>query len=621
MSSTTSGSAPTTHSGGPIPLRKEDFPLLHSLLDSAQYREALDKNPDLSRRPSTRQTIPSGGYAKSIKRGASRQVKKPPRKGETSVDLWARVPRALGSSTASIVGSRRSSAGTRGPKQSAEWELIEDANAVETVQDALWTGSIGRTRGKAPPHLSVSASAVSTDVEHEAAYRPELPQNQQGATLPCLVVASGGKVGDQTGPSCIQTSISDKSDSVALDLAGCSAPSTAERSLLATRSLPDLPPTANVSIHQPVLASYSSRAPGPSGALDDGKPGKTRPSTTFHAAVSNLKRMLSRTSSRSTRPLRPSTAYSTYSDSAFSTSTIFGGGGRSRSGSLLRFSSPSSGYVDAVAETGHLVGIPASYRPTSVAVPHPDEPEQNGRQRDFLAARRADRASYAESMGPVKAADQDDDLEARREHRRQLYQVLREGPPAPPLPARKAQPPRGSSWKASLRRLAGRGSGSSHRFSFASSRSPSLDRHTIFSIPSDARYFAPAAQHAAPACPPPAPLASAPSTRAAGSSLAPGAARTEQSKGSDTARPSLVRARTLEEPPGATTHEEVVYEVAEERPATGYWAYGSRWEEGELSNEVRRVRGGIEDGEDEKVWRKWRKGVREGREALRIQAL
>ncbi|GAA6044023.1 hypothetical protein JCM8097_004306 [Rhodosporidiobolus ruineniae] len=49
FSTSAASAAPT----GPIPLTRQDFPLLHSLLESSSYRETLAKHPELGRRPTS----------------------------------------------------------------------------------------------------------------------------------------------------------------------------------------------------------------------------------------------------------------------------------------------------------------------------------------------------------------------------------------------------------------------------------------------------------------------------------------------------------------------------------------------------------------------------------------
>ncbi|GAA5986013.1 hypothetical protein JCM11641_004901 [Rhodosporidiobolus odoratus] len=117
-----------------IPLRRGDFPLLHSLLESPAYREALEKNPELTRRPSARRS----NAQKPHKRQASKS--KPPKSnsGGGVSELWSRVPKALGTGS-SVGGSDAAKSTTERPRKAREdkWEIVPRNEDIATVRDGL----------------------------------------------------------------------------------------------------------------------------------------------------------------------------------------------------------------------------------------------------------------------------------------------------------------------------------------------------------------------------------------------------------------------------------------------------------------------------------------------------
>jgi len=122
----------TTSQHGPIHLRKDDFPLLYSLLQSPEYLDAVAKDPDLARSSSARRA----GASSSSGARSNRAQQKPPKSGAGVADLWSKVPRAFGTAS-SVAGSFR--AGTlrrQHPKQQpSECEAVEAGAAVEKVTD------------------------------------------------------------------------------------------------------------------------------------------------------------------------------------------------------------------------------------------------------------------------------------------------------------------------------------------------------------------------------------------------------------------------------------------------------------------------------------------------------
>ncbi|BGP42978.1 hypothetical protein JCM10449v2_006993 [Rhodotorula kratochvilovae] len=655
---------------GPIHLRKDNFPLLHSLLDSAEYREAITKQPELNRRPTARRS--SDATAASAVKAAKR---KPLKSGTGVADLWSKVPRALGTAS-SVAGSLRSSAVARQrqPKQSAEWEVVDGEDAVETMQDQLWTSSVGRSGQVTMPPLAGAQSSLAT-LSRSASQKvrvPLFPSTSAAAPPPLQTM--------RTAPAIPTVPVLAKEPT--------SFP-------LASQSLPDLPQTANLPPIQTTFpTSYPSRPLERDSLAASPTTPRSRPSTTFHSAVSQLKRMLTRSSRPTSRQPRSSLSPSIGSQSAFSASTIFGGGGgRSRTTSGLSMAySLESGYIDLGGEA--VVASPMSYavpqrtsseqprRPTSMHVPLPVDTARPAssalpaaaastlprayppRRSSLLASSSsaslsstpsalspaslptahsplsppppsASRALSPRPAGrlaastPLSAARRTTDLEAWRDSRRLFLQVLRDGPagaspsPAPPAAVvaavQKAEQRRGGvRWKAGLLGIGSSGSGGgakaderrprsrlreAHPPTGATARPASISTFSTLSVRStngrasidaQARYWA--ASPSSPSFP-----------------------------ASAGAAPPLERARTLEDlsappplsPAGATA---------------GYWSYGSRWEgapsaplgefRGRRSLSVRRAGRDEADGvgegsEEEKVWSKWRKWVRERREAIR----
>ncbi|GAA5937180.1 hypothetical protein JCM3775_001571 [Rhodotorula graminis] len=155
--------APSSRSlpqNGPIHLNKDNFPLLHSLLQSPEYLDAVAHDPGLARRPSTRHTKVST----STGIGSSRTQRKPSRSGASGVaDLWSKVPRAFGSSS-SVAGSARAARQSQ-KKRSTEWDVVEAGAAVETLSKAAVAAGSASAVGRA-------GRAPQTGEHERAARRP-----------------------------------------------------------------------------------------------------------------------------------------------------------------------------------------------------------------------------------------------------------------------------------------------------------------------------------------------------------------------------------------------------------------------------------------------------------------
>ena len=106
-------SARVSSSSGHVPLARTDFPLLHSLLESPEYRRAVTENPELVRRPSAALSRSSSSKpARSSRAPSSRPSRGRSRKASQASDLRARLPQTRGrdalSGAGSFVAPRRS---------------------------------------------------------------------------------------------------------------------------------------------------------------------------------------------------------------------------------------------------------------------------------------------------------------------------------------------------------------------------------------------------------------------------------------------------------------------------------------------------------------------------------
>ncbi|GAA5887284.1 hypothetical protein JCM5296_004588 [Sporobolomyces johnsonii] len=337
---------PPSSVNGHIPLYKEDFPLLHSLIDSPEYKAAVTKHPELTRRPTARRQSGSGAGGQSKRSSSSRPTKhKPPRSGGSAVnELWNKVPRALGtaSAAASIAATPRpakadldlSVGAIHG--SGADWDMVPDAletseygvcssNQAQSAPPLLTSSGQGTKRLNAPRSSSISIHQPTPLLASPSASLPPRPRLHQRAA---------SSVPSRPVPIPQSAAINPVS-----------------------RSFPDLPRCANLSFSPteppfpscpyPVhSAAYRPQHSTSSLALSTGR---RKPPTSFNNAVSHLKRMLSYTSYR---PRARSKSGRPISESSFSgASTLMGG--RSRSESLH------SEYVDAGTE--ELTNSPASY--------------------------------------------------------------------------------------------------------------------------------------------------------------------------------------------------------------------------------------------------------------------
>lgn len=91
---------------GHVPLGRTDFPLLHSLLESAEYRKAVTENPELVRRPSAALSRASSSKpTRSSRAPSSKPSRGRPRKASQASDVRARPPQTLGRDALSAAGS------------------------------------------------------------------------------------------------------------------------------------------------------------------------------------------------------------------------------------------------------------------------------------------------------------------------------------------------------------------------------------------------------------------------------------------------------------------------------------------------------------------------------------
>ncbi|GAA5853160.1 hypothetical protein JCM8547_000221 [Rhodosporidiobolus lusitaniae] len=657
-------SSPTTSSPAPpqhIPLRREDFPLLHSLLESPAYSQlATAREPSSS---SSRRPRHGGGGAAS----------KPPKSASAAVnDLWKKVPRAAGAAS-SVVGHGAKSRAT----------VREEPEKMQTV---LLDGLIGVVSAP-PPKKEKRVSAVPVV--------PALPPVRNLPPIPSAAQSAPQLPFNPPMPPAL--------------------PSTAPSAPPPSLPYP-LPPALR---NTPIANPYPTRIhPAPQQALHlststlqlrQPYDPEDRPPTAFKTAVGQLKRMLTRSSRRQLR--RPSASSKSRSPSSlggtsiFSASTIFGQNDetRSRRDSGLSVYSPSSPFVDLAEDVEELAAeplspskppdirrsswvassslppepmggsppteygsLPPSFRsPLSFSITsfHPSQPQSSApplpRKSSLPARTPSPLSSFTSSSAtkftprsPLHPRNRAAEAASYRQRRDDLLQLLRDGPPdgppsspepfsALPLAAEEGEAAatqrKGLKWQPSLSALPGalgrkislsrRGSSSGKRqrpsprqHRSASSivvvggsakqqqhgRKPSEAFSTTSSAEAEARLYTYEALHAPPAPPSPTRAPSPP-------------------------RPALERAHSLDDLLSPSSSPAWVMEKVEGRPASTYEAYGSRWmreEEGgvlvsapaEEEEEGRRGLGRRREGEEEeeeeerRVWRKWRGWVRERRE-------
>lgn len=89
-----------------VTLARTDFPLLHSLLESPEYRRAVTENPELVRRPSAALSRTSSSKpARSSRVPSSKSSKGRPRKASQASDRRARASQTRGRDASSAAGS------------------------------------------------------------------------------------------------------------------------------------------------------------------------------------------------------------------------------------------------------------------------------------------------------------------------------------------------------------------------------------------------------------------------------------------------------------------------------------------------------------------------------------
>ncbi|BGP19574.1 hypothetical protein JCM10213v2_007669 [Rhodosporidiobolus nylandii] len=352
-------SGASASSAGPIPLRREDFPLLHTLLESPAYQEALKRNPELARRPTARHSSEQKRKGSSSKHGSKG---KPPKSSSAALnDLWSRVPKSRGAASSIAGGEGRSRTSTAKRTSGDKWKLVQPDH-VETIQDGLpgfsppvlpkretsaapsappATTSLARQDSQRA-HAHLFSSAVF-DTPSIASAPPALLQKSRlpavhNRQLPPLPSASAPSTGDTAAPTF--------------------PPTDTPRAPLPVPPKPSTPPPQLSSV------TYASRTYPPAGihvsnsTLQLREPPE-RPTTGFQSAVSQLKRMLSRSSRKPRRGSKASKSRSSLgAGSTFSSSTGFDD---ARSGY-----SPSSPFVDLGADIEELI-LPSYLTRTSLS--------------------------------------------------------------------------------------------------------------------------------------------------------------------------------------------------------------------------------------------------------------
>ncbi|GAA5900115.1 hypothetical protein JCM6882_002616 [Rhodosporidiobolus microsporus] len=407
-------SAAPTSSSGHIALHKDSFPLLHSLLESPAYKEALQANPALARRPTARRS--------DDVKGSSKQSKcKPPKSGSASAavsDLWAKVPRGKGTASSVSGGRATRSALSRAKRSSDEkWELVGTGEELESLQDGL-LGAFPLAATKKNPPAPTPSQAGSGAMSRKTSLRQ---QHKQAVPLPPTATSLQPPVFHDTA-----------SQTRRLLPLPASSPFDPQ---LSQPSLPPIPPSApsKSSAPQPLPAPVppppalppppASSNPYPSRAgnsqrdlhiststlpLSDGPP---RPPSSFQTAVSQLKRMLTRTS-KPRRGSRSSLSPSSLGGgSVLSQSTVYVGGGgaegdRSQATSMLS-QSPTSGYIDIAGEVEELVISPTTYGDRTAGPSHiqPVVSSSATRRRPSIAATGLNSSAPLESPAISTPAD------------------------------------------------------------------------------------------------------------------------------------------------------------------------------------------------------------------------
>ncbi|GAA5953484.1 hypothetical protein JCM21900_005680 [Sporobolomyces salmonicolor] len=305
---------PSSSVNGHIPLHKENFPLLHSLIDSPEYKAAVTKHPELTRRPTTRRQSGRGGGGQSKRSSSSRPTKhNPPRSGANAVnELRNKVDPDL--SVAAIRGS------------GVDWDM---------VPDALEMSEYGVCSSYRQPKLAMLSSAQSAPAL--------LASSMQGTKRRNIPRSSSSSLHRPTPPLATPSAPPPKPHR---QQRAPQPPATdpVSRSL---RDALSFPPTV-LSCPYPVHSVAHCPQHSTSSLALSTSPRKA--STSFNNAVAHLKLMLRRTSCcphprcKNDRPI---------SESSFSGASILMGG-RSRSESLL------GEYVDAGMEELTRPAVPAA---------------------------------------------------------------------------------------------------------------------------------------------------------------------------------------------------------------------------------------------------------------------
>ncbi|GAA5930754.1 hypothetical protein JCM1841_006407 [Sporobolomyces salmonicolor] len=590
---------PSSSVNGHTPLHKEDFPLLHSLIESPEYKAAVTKHPELTRRPTARRQSGRGAGGQSNRSSSSRPTKhNPPRSGANAVnELRNKADPDL--SVAAIRGS------------GVDWDM---------VPDALETSEYGVCSSNRQPKLAMLSSAQSASAFLASSMQGTKRRNIPRSSFSSLHKPTPSLATPSTPPPKLHR-----------QQHAPQPPATDPVS----RSLPDLPyvatlsfpPTEPAFLSCPYPVHSVAHCPQHSASSLALSTGPRKPSTSFNNAAAHLKRMLRRTSCRphprckNDRPI---------SESSFSGASILMGG-RSRSESLL------SEYVDAGMEklantegntrrplpvvvpssSNSSIPVESSYpaRRSSLPLPSPPAPRpvQTRLRPNPLQARPA-RPAASEIAQSLKA-------------RRQLFQILREGPGgdvarASPVLQNTVQKARQGGktglgeckWTPSMPSLKG-GEGLLGRraINHRSARSGDVGDTEGGRKPSQPS------------------IGSAIGTR----SLATSAEAAEEAKlwhvetiysgSASFVRPASHGGTgvTLARGPSQDGYDQDEREAIEScRLMSSYWSYGSRWVDcAGTSASGAALRWSIEEEEEErKVWSKWRKWVRERRDAVRTEA-
>ncbi|GAA5831330.1 hypothetical protein JCM5353_008559 [Sporobolomyces roseus] len=390
-----------------LPLPRADYPLLHSLLDSPEYQQAMGRYPELNRSPAPPRSTSSKRTPSTTRSSSLRRPSKAP---TTAVsDVWSRKPPSSSKLSSSIVTTPES------PLSMAGGGSIN----VPSSNNAYISSNHSQLRPPAQAQTSTRSSSpqpwsnFASLPAQTTPLLPVVPTTLHRATTSSRALAS---VASSTGPKHGCESLNRK-----LSVASKKNTPPTHRPHPASRSVPDLPrPTLPSRTF--TAPSYPVRRPRDSTVSFDSSFVEVKSPSNFSNAVSHLKRMLTRKNSRRTR----------------SNSKESSGGASTTVGSRSRSTSVFSSYIggDGIEE---LVASPTTYEPaSSSAALHPSQTSPSFTSSSFpvpstTVARPSISQRHPSPTKPLQARapiDSESALRTYVDSRKALLQLLRDGPGA-----------------------------------------------------------------------------------------------------------------------------------------------------------------------------------------------